>query len=142
MSEFPLPDTDWPPTRPFWEAAARGSLEIPRCAACGAWNWYPPERCRTCGSPDLGWEPVSGRGRLYAWAVVRRALARPFSDQVPYVAALVSLDEDPRVRLVTKVVDCDPDALRAELPLQVVFRPLRFPQASREVVAPLFAPAV
>ena len=31
--DFPLPDTDWPPTREFWAAAARGELAVPRCDA-------------------------------------------------------------------------------------------------------------
>jgi len=69
--DFPLPDTDWEPTREFWQAAARHELVIPRCKSCGAWNWYPPERCRACDGAELPWTPVSGRGTLFSWAVVR-----------------------------------------------------------------------
>lgn len=140
MSDFPLPDTTWPVARPFWEAAARGELVIPRCAACGRYAWYPPEACPACGGAELPWTPVSGRGRLFSWAVVRRAFVPAFREKVPYVAALVALVEDPAVRLVSNVVDCAPEALRADLPLRAVFRPLRFPDASRELVAPLFVP--
>ena len=139
-AEFPLPDTEWEPTREFWAGAERGELRIPRCEACRAWNWYPPKACQACGSERLAWERVSGRGRLFSWAVVRRALAKPFAGKVPYVTALVALDEDPDVRLVTTLVDCEPQELRIDQPLRVVFRPLEFPGRDRRVAAPLFTP--
>ena len=139
--EFPLPDTEWQATREFWAAAARGELVIPRCADCGAWNWYPPDRCRACESAELPWTPVSGRGTLFSCAVVRRALVKPFAGQVPYATGLVALEEDPDVRLVTTIVDCSLADLRIEMPMTVVYRTLDFPGVSREVVAPMFTPA-
>jgi len=140
--DFPLPDTEWEGTRGFWEAAAREVLAIPRCAACARYQWYPHERCRACGGSELPWTAVSGRGTLFAWAVVRRALVPAFATKLPYVSALVALAEDPAVRVVSNVVDCAPEALRAELPLRVVFRALEFPNVTRRVIAPMFTPIV
>ena len=111
-ADFPLPDTSWEPTRGFWEAAARGELAIPRCAACAAYNWYPREACARCGGTDMPWTAVSGRGSLFSWAVVRRALMKELREKAPYVTGLVALEEDPSVRIVTMLVDCDPDALQ------------------------------
>jgi uncharacterized OB-fold protein len=139
---FPLPDLAWEPTRPFWEAAARGELVLPRCAGCGAWVWYPKPRCPGCGGETLPWSAASGRATLFSWAVVRRALVPAFAAEVPYVPGLVALAEDPAVRLVTRLVDCAPEALRVGMPVRVVFRSLRFPGVPGEVVAPLFAPEV
>ncbi len=139
--DFPLPEVDFPPARAFYDAAERGELVIPRCVACRAYAWYPGERCRTCGAVDLPFEPVSGRGTLFSWAVVHRALVKPFADRVPYVPALVAIAEDPSVRLVTRLVDCEPSGLRADMPVRVTFRPLEFTGVSRRVVAPFFAPA-
>ncbi len=139
-ADFPLPDIEWEGTRGFWEAAAREQLAIPRCAACARFQWYPHERCRACGGSELPWTTVSGRGTLFSWAVVRRALVSAFADQVPYVSALVALAEDPGVRVVTRIVDCTPESLRAEQPMRVVFRPLVFPKVTRRVIAPLFTP--
>ena len=141
MSDFPLPDTQWPPARPFWEAAAEGRLAIPRCEACALWVWYPRERCPGCAGAAMPWIPVSGRGALFSWTTVRHVFVPAFADRVPYTTGLVALEEDPAVRLVTTLVDCEPDALRVDLPMQAVFRPLTFPEASRSVVAPFFAPA-
>lgn len=138
---FPLPDTRAEATRPFWDAAARGELLIPRCAACGAWIWYPREACTDCGGAELPWTPVSGRGSLFSWAVVRRALVKQFAGEVPYVTGLVALDEDPAVRVVTRLVDCAPEDLRIDMPVRVVFRALSFPDVEGEVPAPFFTPA-
>ncbi|MEE9607563.1 MAG: OB-fold domain-containing protein, partial [Myxococcota bacterium] len=113
-----------------------------RCAACGTYNWYPPERCKSCGGAELPWRAVSGRGVLFSWAVVRHAFVGAFAGQLPYATGLVALAEDPAVRLVTKLVDCDPQDLRVDLPMRVVFRPLSFPDVPGEVVAPMFTPAV
>ena len=137
---FPLPDTDWDATRAFWAGAARGELVIPRCDACAAFNWYPREQCRSCGRGSFTWTPVSGRGRLFSWSVVRHAFLPQFRDKVPYVPGLVAIEEDPRVRLVTELVDCEPSELWFEMPVEVVFRELSFAGVDGRVTAPLFAP--
>jgi uncharacterized OB-fold protein len=140
-AEFPLPDVDDPLTAPYFAAAARGELAITRCRACDRYVWYPEETCSACGGP-LEWAPVSGRGTLFSWAVVRRPFLPAFEAMVPFVTALVALDEDPAVRIVSYVVDTPPDALAADLPLAVTFRPLSFPTVpDHTVVVPMFAPA-
>jgi len=84
---------------------------------------------------------MTGRGTLFSWVVVTHAFLPQFADLVPFVPALVALDEDPAVRIATRVVDCDVDALTFEMPLQVTFRPIAFIGVDGEVTAPLFAPA-
>lgn len=138
--EFPLPDVSWEPLAPFWAAAARRELALPRCNHCGAFVWYPAERCRVCGGTGSTWRPVSGRGRLFSWTVVHHAFLPQFAELIPFVPALVSIDEDPAVRLVTRIVDCDPAELRVDQPVEVVFRRLTFPGVSGSVIAPLFRP--
>jgi uncharacterized OB-fold protein len=139
--DFPLPDVDDPLTAPFFAGAARGALMIPRCDACGDYVWYPQEACPRDGGP-LMWQPVSGNGSLFTWAVVRRAFLPAFEDRVPFVTALVALDEDPSVRLCTYIVDVAADALLADAPVAVTFRPLEFSTVpGRAVVVPMFTPA-
>jgi hypothetical protein len=139
--DFPLPDTDWEPTRPFWAAAARGVLAVTRCDLCARYVWYPDGRCRHCGGDRLTWTAVSGRGKLFSWSVVHRAFIPQLADLVPFVTGLVEIDEDPAVRIVTRIVDCAPETLAVDMPVRVVFRPLRFAGVAGEVQAPLFAPA-
>jgi len=136
-----LPDVSFEPTRGFWEAAQREELAIPRCAACNRFTWYPAPRCAHCGADELTWTRVSGRGTLFSWTLVTRALFKAFADKAPYVTGLVALIDDPAVRLVTTLVDCDPESLRADQPVVVTFRALEFPGDSTSVLAPMFTPA-
>lgn len=70
MSEYhkPLPKPT-PTSRPFWEAARRHELSLQRCAACKAYIYYPRDRCPHCFSDRLGWERLSGRGKVYSYTV-------------------------------------------------------------------------
>ena len=141
-ADFPLPDVDDEVTAPFFAAAARGELAIPKCNGCDAFVWYPDAACAACGGADLSWVAVSGRATLFSWVVVRRAFLPAFEDKVPFVSALVALDEDPNVRIPTYIVDADPDSLRADQPVAAVFRPLTFSTVpDRSVVVPMFVPA-
>ena len=136
--DFPLPDLDWEPARPFWEGAARGELVTPRCQGCASLVWYPDGPCRRCGAIEREWVALSGRGRLFSWSFVRRAFIPQFAGLVPFAPALVVPVEDQAVRLVTIIVDCSPEDLAIDMPVEVVFRPLRFEGVAGEVVAPLF----
>jgi uncharacterized OB-fold protein len=141
-ADFPLPDLSDERTAEYFAGAARGELVIPRCDACGQLVWYPERRCPACSGESFTWTPVSGRGQVCSWTVVRRAFLPAFEEMVPFVTALVSLDEDPAVRIVSYLVDCEPNAVVADLPVEAVFRPLRFPTVpDRSVPVPMFVPA-
>jgi uncharacterized OB-fold protein len=136
--DFPLPDVDDPLTAPYFAGAARGELMITRCESCARFVWYPDERCAQCGG-ELTWTPVSGAATLFSWAVVRRAFLPAFAEQVPFVTALVAIEEDPAVRIPTYLVDAAPDSLRADEPVRVTFRALSFPTVpNRSVIVPMF----
>jgi uncharacterized OB-fold protein len=136
--DFPLPDVDDPLTAPYFAGAARGELLIPRCENCGAYVWYPADVCPHDGG-SLTWTAMSGRGTLFTWAVVRRAFLPAFEDRVPFVTALVALEEDPAVRLCTYVIGAEPADLVADSPVTVTFRPLEFATVpDKSVVVPMF----
>jgi hypothetical protein len=111
---------------------------LPRCGGCERYVWYPADRCPRCEEPDPRWIRVSGRGVLFSWALVERALYAPFRDRAPYVAALVEIEEDPTVRLVTTLAGVPSDALRIGLPLEVCWGELHFDGDPRRVPAPFF----
>jgi uncharacterized OB-fold protein len=137
-ADFPLPDLADSLTREFFAGAARGELVIPRCERCDRWVWYPEETCPGCDGP-LTWRTTSGRGRLFSWAVVHRPFLPAFAEMVPFVTALVSLEEAPEVRIVTYVVDVDPGDLADGLPLEATFRDLSVPTVpGRSVAVPMF----
>lgn len=135
-----FPDLELASLRGFWEGAAEGELRLPRCTACGAWIWYPRPKCTECDGSDLAWTATSGRGTLYSFAIVHRALWAPYASFVPYATGLVALAEDPALRIVTRLVHCDPEALRVDQPVRAVFEPLAFPDDARRCTAPFFVP--
>ena len=110
-----LPDE----AREFFDRCARGELAVQRCSACGALRHYPRPHCPECMSPEWTWQASSGRGTVYTFTVVRQNLNPRFRDRIPYVVAVVELDEG--VRVLTNLVGVDPDAVRVGMPVSVVF---------------------
>jgi uncharacterized OB-fold protein len=128
----PLPDEV---SEPFWRAAAHGELRIQRCRACERLQ-YPPEiTCQRCHNDDLDYTPVSGEASVYSYAEVKRAFHDGFAEELPYLVALVALDEDPTVRLFTNLVDVRPASAQVGMPVTVTFR------AVGDAVLPMFRPA-
>ena len=106
-------------TKPFWEAAKRHELLIPRCKICSKYFWYPREECPYCLRQGWDWHVATGKGRLYTYTVVHRAADPRFQAQVPYVYAVIQLDEGPR--LISNVVDCDVGDVTIDMPVTVHF---------------------
>jgi uncharacterized OB-fold protein len=83
---------------------------------------------------------MSGRATLFTWVVLQHAFLPQFRGSLPFVAALVALDEDPGVRIATRIVDCPAELLEIDMAVEVVFRPLEFAGIARRVTAPFFRP--
>ena len=105
-------------TKPFWDGTAQGRLVLPHCNACGFVIWYPRARCPECSSTDVRWEEASGRGSSTASPSLRKGHGA-YREVGPYVLAYVELDEGPRV--MTNIVDCDPQSLSVGQRVRVVF---------------------
>ena len=138
--DFPLPDVTWPPAQPFWAGAALHELWLPRCQSCGSLNAAGETSCRRCDGATLAWERLSGDGTVYSWTYVRRAFLPQFAGEVPFLTGLVGVVEDPAVRIVTRLVECEPSDMRIDLPVEVVFTALPFAGAAAPVIAPYFRP--
>jgi uncharacterized OB-fold protein len=132
-ARFDLPSID-EGTAPWWEATREGKLLIKRCADCGKPHFYPRPFCPHCWSENVAWEEASGKATLYTWSVVYSNDLPPFPDKVPYAAAIVDLDEGPR--MMTRVVGAEFEDLRVGMPLEVTFE-----QETDEVTLPVFRPA-
>lgn len=82
-----------------WTSGLRaGELHLPRCSACGAWNWYPLAACRACGGTAFAWRAIAPRGRLHSWTRVHRSFGTP-PIPTPYLVGLVDLLDAPGVRI-------------------------------------------
>jgi uncharacterized OB-fold protein/acyl dehydratase len=115
----------------FWEAAKRGELRVQRCVSCGRLRHPPRPMCPSCRSP--AWEAVrmSGRGEVYSFVVYHHP---PFPGfDVPYVVALVALEEG--VRIVSNVVGARPEDVRVGMPVEATFEAV-----DDELTLPMFRP--
>lgn len=86
-----------PDSAAYWEAAREERLVIRKCNSCSTLHFMPRYMCPACWSTELEWVPASGRGTVHSYSVVRRASAPEFADRVPYVIALIDLEEGPRM---------------------------------------------
>lgn len=119
--------------RPYWDGAKEGKLLLPACPGCAAMSWPPRVQCPDCGSA-MGWAPACGRGVVHTFTVVRQA-ADPFLNaRVPYVVAMIDLEEGPRV--MSNVIGCDVNAVHIGMAVSVTFV-----DAGEDLSLPMFAPA-
>jgi uncharacterized protein len=123
-----------PESLPFWHAARTHRLVLPRCLACGQF-WFPPScLCPHCQATTYTWEEVSGRGRVHSFVVVHRVSDPAFAAAVPYVPAVIELEEGPR--LLSDIVAGAPGRLYCGMPVSVLFEDI-----SADYSLPRFAPA-
>jgi uncharacterized protein len=110
-----------PEVKPFWDATSTGRLLLPRCADCDTVIWYPRPFCPRCASLNIAWFEASGRGSIYSFTVNRRGQADlpEYREAGTYVLAYVELEEGPRV--MTNIVECEPNSVRIGQRVEVVF---------------------
>ncbi|WP_427925095.1 thiolase C-terminal domain-containing protein [Streptomyces sp. cg40] len=127
-----LPRVDGP-SGFFWTSGADGTLRVLRCTGCARLLHPAVEFCPDCGAGEPVVASVSGQGTVVACTLDRH----PFSPEFPppYVVAVVALAEDPRIRLTTNVVGCDPEDVTVGLAVRV-----RFARVD-DVWLPLFEPS-
>ena len=120
------------PTTEFFWTSADGRLRMLRCADCGFVTHPPGPVCRRCGSTNLAPAEMSGRGVVYTFTVNQQ----PWSERLaePYVIAIVELDDQPGLRILSNIVDCDADAVSIGMPVEVTFAPVE------DVALPFFRP--
>jgi uncharacterized protein len=108
-------------TKLFWDGCAEGKLLLQRCAACQAYRHPPSPICPNCLSDQHAWVPASGRGTVYTFVVVREA-RRGWDKMVPYVLAVVELEEGPRI--LTDLTNVEPEKVAIGMPVEVTFEEL------------------
>jgi uncharacterized protein len=103
----------------FWTGGRDGELLITRCTSCGYWIHPPSPRCPKCLSDRIEPSAVSGRGTVYSYTINRQAWVPGL--EVPFVIAIVELDEQPGLRLMTNIVDVRPEEVEIGMPVEVAF---------------------
>jgi uncharacterized OB-fold protein len=129
---LPVPDDM---SAPYWKAAAEHVYMVARCVRCGTLAMPPDVMCTACGSTDPEYEftPVSGRGVVRSWTVVRQSFLPGFD--VPFVLVDVELGEQKELRVIGRYLD-DGGEPSVGAAVHVVFEEL-----GDGIAVPGFAPA-
>ena len=125
MSDTEKQTTLLPPSRvvavedqPFWDAIDAGKFMLAHCT-CGAY-YARSQACLQCGAPAqaLTWEPASGRGTVRTFIVFDKPYHPYFSERLPYVVAVVALEEGPEI--TTNVIDTDVANVMIGMPVRII----------------------
>lgn len=120
LAPLPTPSIE---TEPFWAAVQERRLVMPKCNACGKVTFPPTVACPQCGGTAFTWSPMSGRGKVFSFVVYHRVYHPAFKDKVPYVVAVIELEEGPRI--ISNVVGIPNDEVQCEMPVTVVYEEVR-----------------
>lgn len=113
VSVRPLIDLD---SKPYWDYLQRKELRLQKCTNCKQFRFPPYPACPYCGTPGGDWHALSGKGKIYSWIVVHHPVDSRLKEDVPYVVALVELEEGPR--LVGRLVGLPPEEIKGEMPVK------------------------
>ena len=120
-------------TQPYWDGVALRQVRLQHCNEC-TYAWHPPTPiCPNCHSIHHTWRQIIGGGSLYSFTVAHHPVHPAVTDKVPYLIALVNLDEGPRV--VSSLRDCEPLAAYIGMRLTLIFE-----EIAPGVLLPQFRP--
>jgi uncharacterized OB-fold protein len=122
-----------PETAPFWQGCHDHKLLLQYCTACRKHQFYPRMICANCLSGPLEWREASGRGTVATYTIVTRAVSPAYAADVPYVIALIELEEGPR--MMSNVIGCDVESVKSGIAVEVVFE-----DWTAEITVPKFRP--
>lgn len=116
MRKLPLLTAE---TRPFWTGGAVGELRINQCADCSLYFHPPAPVCRHCASRNVAPTAVSGRGKVIAFTVNHQPWTPELAEK--YLVAVIELEEQAGLQLMSNVVGCDPESVQVGMPVKVTF---------------------
>jgi uncharacterized protein len=120
-------------TQEYWGYVNQEQLRLPYCLDCNSFTYYPRPMCVRCMSRNLEYRPVSGKGTVYSYTVIRSPQPA-FKGMEPYVVANVELPEG--VRMMANILTDDVDSVKIGMPVQLTYQ-----QATPELKMPQFVPA-
>jgi uncharacterized protein len=119
---IPVPN-EW--TRPFWDAARRGVVELQRCQNCGHFQHPPYPTCVNCIATDLKFEAVRGIGTIYAYTIMYHTGDKRFASAVPYASIIVELDDAPGALMAGNLLGAEYTEAKVGRRVEIVFEKLK-----------------
>jgi len=113
---LPVPNAD---TGTFWEGCRNHQLKFQKCGQCGLVRWPPSVICPECHALDHIWILSGGKGKVFTYAVYHQAFHPAFQNDLPYMVAVIHLEEGPH--MLSNLVGCDHHRVTCGMPVEVVW---------------------
>jgi uncharacterized protein len=120
--------------RDFWDGCKAGEIRLQKCDDCGRFRYPPSPLCRHCMSARTSSVKAKGSGTVFSYVVYHQAFHKGFEEEIPYIVALIDLEEG--VRLASRLKNCPIDAVSIGMKVSAIFE-----RATEELTLPLFEPA-
>jgi uncharacterized OB-fold protein len=111
-------------TQPFFDAGKAGKLTCQRCSECKKFRMPPTPFCPNCQSEAVEWVGLSGKGKLYTYAVCNRSPFPGLSPDITYIPAVVDLPDADNVRINTNLVEVEPADIRIGMEVDIFWSPI------------------
>jgi uncharacterized OB-fold protein len=118
MSEKPIPEVN-ETSRPYWDAAQREELVLPRNKRTGRYFLYPRPWAPDDYSSDIEWVPASGEGKVVTFTVTYFPLFESYASELPYIVAVIKLAEGPT--MMANILNCKPEDVYVGMRVKVTF---------------------
>ena len=132
--EKPLPVVDEDNAK-YWQYCRQHELRMQKCSHCGHIRFPPSIICPKCHSMQGEWTRLGGKGRVYSFIIYRQAFHPAYEKDIPYAAAIIQLDEGPRME--SNITGCNLEKIKIEMAVEVYFD-----DVTEEISLPKFRPAI
>ncbi|MBU3069189.1 Zn-ribbon domain-containing OB-fold protein [Aestuariicella sp. G3-2] len=120
-----------PTSKVFYDGCRSGKLLYQQCLDCGQVIFFPQSICPGCLSHNIEWKQSKGKGRLFTFTITHAAAPSEFSEDTPYVLAIVEMDEG--YKMMTNIIETDFDEIKCDMEVEVVFD-----KVTEEITLPKF----
>ena len=120
--------------RQYWEYCKKHELRMQKCLGCGHVRFPSSIICPACHALEAEWTILRGKGIVYSYVIYRTAYHPAFQDQIPYVVAIIQLDEGPRME--SNIIGCKIEEVKINIPVEVCFE-----DVAEKVSVPKFKPS-
>ena len=104
----------------YWANLEQGEFKIRRCNSCSKWQFPAMTRCQHCLGEDLSWQTPSGKGQVWSWIKVHKPYFKEYADEVPYLVAMIKLEEGPL--MISSLTDVKVPVVKCGTPVSMVIK--------------------
>ena len=109
-------------TKPHFDAANDGRLEMQNCSACNRLQNPPMPTCSQCKSANnLEWKVMSGKGKIYNYGVGYDCPVRLLQEDQPFNLVVITLDDDPGIQMYSHLPGTPVDDVPVGAAVEVIF---------------------